>query len=144
MAGALGGSHEHVHAGGRDDLLIADVEAVGKSQSLAVGQVGGDILLIDVGLDLVVDEHHDDVAPLGGVSHGHHLQAGLLGVGPVLGALTQAHAHVAAGVLQVEGMGMPLGAVADDGDLLAVQIAELAVLFIVHLCHCNTLLFHGS
>ena len=141
MAGALGGRHEHVHAGGGDDLLIADVKAVGEGQGLALGHVGGDVLLIDLGLHLVVDEHHNDVAPLGGLGHGLDGQTGLLRLGPVLGALAQAHAHVAAGVLQVEGVGVALGAVADDGDLLAVEVGELAVLLVVHLSHGNTLLF---
>ena len=108
---------------------------MGKGQSVALHQVGGDILLVDIGLHLVVDEHHDDVGPLGGLGHGLDGETGLLGVGPVLGALPQADAHVAAGVLQVEGVGMALGAVADDGDLLAVEVAELAVFLIIHFCH---------
>ena len=144
VAGALGGGHEHVHAGGRHDLLIADVEAVGKGQGLALGHIGGDVLLVDVGLDLVVDEHHHDVAPLGSLGDGHDLQAGGLRLGPALGTGPQAHANVAAGILQVEGMGVALRAVADDGDLLAVQIAELTVLLVVHLCHGNTLLIMFS
>ena len=135
MAGALGGSHEHVHALGRHDLLIADVEAVGEGQGIALHQVGLDVPLVDVGLDLVVDEHHHDVAPLGGVGHGHHLQAGVLGILPVLGAGAQAYAHVTAGVLQVQGMGVALGAIADDGDLLAVEVVDVAVFLIVHFCH---------
>ncbi len=141
MAGALGGSHEHVHALGGHDLLIADVEAVGKGQGVAILQVGGNVLLVHISLDLVVDKHHHDVAPLGGLSDGHHLQAGLLGILPVLGAGAQAHAHVAAGILQIQGMGVALRAVADDGDLLTVEVVDIAVLRVVHLCHDNTLLF---
>ena len=114
---------------------------MGEGQGLALGHVGSDVLLIDLGLHLVVDEHHDDVAPLGGLGNGLDGQAGLLRLGPVLGALAQTHAHVAAGVLQVEGMGVALGAVADDGDLFAVEVGELAVLLVVHLSHGNTLLF---
>ena len=135
MAGALGGSHEHVHALGGHDLLIADIEAMGEGQGLALGHVGGDALLVHVGLDLVIDQDHDDVAPLGGLLDGLHLQTGLLGVGPVLRALAQAHAHVAAGVLQVQRVGVTLGAIADDGDLLPVQIADVAILLIIHFCH---------
>ena len=117
---------------------------MGEGQGLALGHVGGDGILIDVGLDLVVDEQHHDVAPLGGVLHRLDLKSGLLGLGPVLGPGAEAHAHVAAGVLQVEGVGVALGAVADDGDLLAVQVADVAVLFVVHLCHDKTLLFISS
>ena len=135
VAGTLGGGHEHIHAGGGNDLLIADIEAVGEGQGLALGHVGRDVLLVYLGLDLVVDEEHHDIAPLGGVRHGLDLQAGLLGLGPALGALTQAHADVAAGVLQVEGVGVALGAVTDNGDLLAVQVGQVAVLLVIHLSH---------
>ena len=52
----------------------------------------------------------------------------------------QADAHVAAGILQVQGVGVALGAVADDGDLLAQQAAQVAVLLIIHLSHSDLLL----
>ena len=113
---------------------------MGKSKGLALGHIGGDVPLIDLGLDLVVDEHHHNVAPLGGLGDRLHLKTGLLGLGPVFGALPQAHAHVAAGVLQVQGMGMALRAVADDGDLLTVQIGNVAVFLVVHFSHGQTLL----
>ena len=108
---------------------------MGEGQGIALHQVGLDVPLVDVGLDLVVDEHHHDVAPLGGVGHGHHLQAGSLRLGPALRALPQAHADLAAGILQVQGMGVALGAIADDGDLLAVEVVDVAVFLIVHFCH---------
>ena len=141
MAGALGGDHGHVHVGGGHDLLEVDVEAVGKHQHVARLQVGSDVPLVHVGLDLVVDQDHHDVAPLGGLGDGHDLQPGLLGVLPVLGAGAETHAHVTAGILQVQGVGVALGAVADDGDFLTVEVVDLAVLRVGHLCHDNTLLF---
>ena len=140
MAGALGGSHEHIDTLWWDDLLIADVEAVGKGQGVAVLQIGGDVSLVHIGLDFVVDEHHHDVAPLGGLRHGHDLQAVLLRHSPALGAGAQADTYVTAGILQVQGVGMALGAVADDGDLLPVEIVDVTVLCVIHLCHCNALL----
>ena len=77
------------------------------------------LLLVDLGLGLVGDEHHDDVGLLRGVVHAHDLEAGLLGLLGGRGALAQAHADVHAGVHEVEGVGVALGAIADDGDLLA-------------------------
>ncbi len=135
VARALGGGHEHVHPGGGDDLLVADVEAVGEGQGLALGHVGGDVPVVDLGLHLVVDEDHHDIRPLSGGGDGFHRQPGGLGGGPALGALPQAHAHIAAGVLQVQGVGVALGAVADDGDLFALQPAQVAVLLVVHFSH---------
>ena len=108
---------------------------MGEGQGLALGHVGSDILLIDVGLDLIIDQHHHDVAPLGGLGHGLDLKTGLLGLGPALGALAQTHADVTAGILQVHGVGVALRTEADDGDLLAVQVGQVAVLLIIHLSH---------
>ena len=141
VAGALGRSHEHVHVGGRHDLLIADIEAMGKGNGLALGQIGGDILLIHIGLGLVVDQNHDDIGSLGGLGDGHDREAVLFRHGPGLAALAQANNDVAAAVTQIQCMGMALGTVTDDGDLLAVQLAQIAVLLIIHFCHNRTLLF---
>ncbi|MPM61343.1 hypothetical protein SDC9_108201 [bioreactor metagenome] len=141
MAGALGGHHEHVHIGGRHDQAVMDVKAVGKDQSLALGEVGGDLGAVHIGLLLVVDENHDEVGRLGGLSHGHDGKAVLLGHRPALSALIQADDHVAAGLPQVQRVGVALASVAYDGDLLPLQIAEFTVLVIVHFCHSQTLLF---
>ena len=137
VARALGGDHGNVHPGGGHDLLEMDVEAVGKHQHVPRLQVGGDVGFIDVRLDLVVHQNHDDVGPFGGVRHGLDLQSRPLGVFPVFGALAEAHTHVAAGLLQVQGVGVALGAVADDADFLPVQLAQIAVLLIVHSCHIH-------
>ena len=117
---------------------------MGESQGLALGHVGGDILFVDLGLRLVVDEHHHDIRPLGGGGDGLDRQPGLFGVGPVLGALAQAHAHIAAGVPQVEGMGVALGAIADDGNLPALQPAQVTILLVVHFCHGKHSLYVSS
>ena len=135
VAGALGGSHEHVHVCGGLDLLVADIEAVGESQSLASGQVGRDVLLVHIGLILVVDEDHDDVSQLGSFGHGVDLETVLLSDGPGLAALAQADDDVTAGIPEILSVGMALGAVADDRDLLAVELIQVAILLIIHLCH---------
>ena len=47
---------------------------------------------------------------------------------PALAPLVQADDDVDAGVAQVEGMGMPLAAVADDGHGLAGEAAKIGIL----------------
>ena len=42
--------------------------------------------------------------------------------------------------ITIFGMGVALRAIADNGDLLALEVAQVAVFFIVHLCHDKTLL----
>ena len=62
-----------------------DVEAVGEGDRGAVADVAGDVVLVDVGLQLVRGRHHQEVGPLGGFGDGHDLEAvglGLLGGRP--------------------------------------------------------------
>ena len=135
MAGALGGDHQNVHIGRGSDLAVVDVEAVGEHDGLAGGQVGGDILLIHIGLLLVVDQDHDDICCLSSLGSGHDGEAVLLSHGPALAALIQADDDIAAGITQVHGVGMALGAITDDGDLLTVEVVDVAILLIIHFCH---------
>ena len=132
MAGALGSDHDDVHIGGRHDGLEVDVEAVGEGQGLALGHVGGHLLVVDVGAQLIGHQHHDDVAGLGSFFHFHHVEIGaglgeLGGLFPMGGALAQTDHNVHAALGQVFGMGVALRTKADDGDGLAVQHSQIAV-----------------
>ena len=70
--------------------------------------------------------------------HGLDFQTLLLGVLDRLGGRAQADNDVDAGIAQVQRMGVALGAVADDGDLLAFEDGEIAVVLIPNLCsHCT-------
>jgi hypothetical protein len=135
VAGPLGRDHHHIHIGGGLNQAEADVEAVGEAQHLAGAQMGSNLLLIHRLLGLVGEEHHDPVGLAAGVGHAQHLQA----IGPgFLGraaALVEAHNHVDAAVLEVEGMGMALGAVADDRHGLAAQQGEVGVGVVEELGH---------
>src|SRR5262249_15137393 len=76
-------------------------------------------------------EDHDDLGLAcrgGGLDHP---QPGLLRLRPrrAVGAQPDAHVHTAAA--QVEGMGVPLAAVADDRDLLALQRIQGGVLVVI-------------
>ena len=142
MAGALGGDHDDIDVLRGGDGLEVDVEAVGESQGLALGHVGGHLLVVDVGAQLVGHQHHDHVAGLGGLLHFHHLKVGMVGgkllrLGPVARALAQAHHHVDAALGQVFRVGMALAAKADDGNGLAVQHAQVAVAVVILLDRHN-------
>lgn len=128
-------------------VLKVDIESVGEGQGLALGHVRGDLLVVDVGAQLVRHQHHHDVAGLGGLLHFHHAEIGtgggeLLRLGPVGGALPQAHHHVDTALGQVLRMGMALRAEADHGHGLAVQQAQVAVSVVILFdCHVRVLLF---
>ena len=108
-----------------------DVEAVGEGEGIASLQVILDVLLVDLGLGLVRSQDHDDVGFLSRGVHVDDLEAGLTGLLGGGAALTQADAHVATGVHEVQGVSVALGAVADDGDLLVLNDLRLAIVLVV-------------
>ena len=59
----------------RFDQIEMDVEAMGKGNRRAITDIGGNVGLVDVGLQFVGRCHHQQVAPLGGLGNGHHLEA---------------------------------------------------------------------
>ena len=64
------------------------------------------------------------------------LQAGGLGVLDRLRALAKAYDDVYAGVLEVPGVGVALGAVAQDRHGLALQQVQIRVVVVVHGRRC--------
>ena len=138
VAGTLGSDHDDVNILGSGDGLEVDVEAVCESQSLALGHVGSDLLVVDVSAQLIGDQHHDDVAGLGSLLDLHDLEVGmrcseLRSLFPVSRTLAQADDDIDAALSEVLGMCVALAAEADDSDGLAVQHAEVAVGIVVFL-----------
>ena len=120
VAGALGRDERDVDLRRRLDLAVVDREAVAEEQRLAGGDPVADLLVPDLAVLLVGQQDHHDVAARGGLGHVGDLEA----VGARLldggGVRTQADDDVDAGVLEVQRVGVALGAVAEDGDGLAV------------------------
>ena len=92
-----------------------------------------DVVLVDGGDLLVGQQDHDDVGGLHRVGHFGDLQAGLLDLGPGGAALAQADHDLDAAVVQVLRVRMALRAVADDGDRLALDQAQVTVLVVINL-----------
>ena len=117
-------------------MVLKWMLAVGESQGLALGHVGSNLLVVDVGAQLIGHQHHHHVAGLGSLFHFHHLEVGVIGgklsgLGPVAGTLPQAHHNVDAALGQVLGVGVALAAEADDGNGLAVQHTQVAVAVVI-------------
>ena len=108
------------------------VQAVGEGQRGAFAHVVLQVLVVEVGLTFVRRQDHDDIGPGGGFGGGHDLEAVAfrrLGAG---GAGTQRHGHfLDAGITQVQRMGMALAAVADDGNLLALNQVHVGVAIVI-------------
>jgi hypothetical protein len=106
---------------------------VPEEQRLAGGQVGLDVLGVDLALGGVRGEHHDHVGPGADLRRGAHRQALLLRLDPALGALGQTDPDVHPRVAQRQRVRVALAAVPDDGDLLAGDDRQVGIVVVVDL-----------
>src|SRR5207247_7131152 len=90
-----------------------------------------DVALGDPGARLVGHAHHDDVGLAGGGGGVDHAEAGRLGLLPRRAVGAEADADVHPAVAQVERVRVALTAVAEDGDLLALERRERRVAVVV-------------
>ena len=113
---------------------------MGKSQGAAALQVGSDFGFVHIGLFFIRDQDHGHISGSYCFCNGLHFQAG--GTGHIGGfaAFVQAHHHIDTAFFQVQGMGMALAAVADDGHRFVLQYAPVNVLVIKYFCHGKHLL----
>jgi hypothetical protein len=91
-----------------------------------------DLGLVHVVMQLVGHEHHHDVAARGRVGDIEHLEASRarrLGRGRLR---AETDHDVDARVLEVQGVGVALGAEPDDRDGLAVEEGEVRVVVVIH------------
>ena len=135
MTRALGSHHEDIHIFGGNDLLEVNIEAMSEGESAAGLEVRGNLVLVDICLLLIRNQDHGDVSLLHSLSHRQYLQAMLLSFSFGLGTLIEADNYIHAAFLQVQGMGMALAAVADNGNGLAVHDFPVDILIIVSFCH---------
>ena len=105
---------------------------MGEGDGGAVAEIAGDVVLPDVALQFVGRAHHHEVGPFRRVGDRHHLLAGLLGLGGGAGARPERdHDLLDAGIAEVLRMGMPLAAIADDGDLLRLDQIEIGIPIVI-------------
>ena len=131
VARALGSTHDDVNVLGSLDVAIVDIEAMRESERIASMQVRGNVLLVNLGLQLVGNKNHDDVSFLGSLVLEHDLQASFFSLSPALGAFAQANANVDARVHEVERMGMALRAITNNRNLLTLDDFGVHVIFVI-------------
>ena len=115
MTWAFGRNHNHINTFGRNDLVVVNIEAVGKRQGCAIFQVGRDFVFVNQRLVFIGQQNHHHIRRFGGFGNGAHVKTCRHRFVPRC-ALAQAHHHVYAAVFQVGSMRMTLRAIANNGN----------------------------
>ena len=131
VAGAFRGHHDDVHVLRRDDGLVENGEAVGEEEGFALGEVRGDVLLVHAADLGVRHSDEDDVGRFDRIRGVHDLEALFFSHRTALGARVKADDDFDAALLEVQGVGVALGAEADDSASLAFEGGEARVFFSV-------------
>ncbi len=134
VAGTLRGDHHHIDGGRRNDLAVVDIETMGEHQTGVFSDIGADLGAVDCSLILIGEEDLDDVGALDRFGHGVDLKT-IFGCSLPAAAGPQANDDPAPGITQVQRLATTLGAIADDGDGLALQGARVRIGLIVFLHH---------
>ena len=135
MAGPFGSNHGDVHAGRRNHLAEVNVEAVREHQGLTRVKMRRNGLLVDLFLRLVRNQHHHKVSQLCDFLDGTDRKA--RGLGPLsrrAGWIARNH-DVHTAVTQVQCMRMTLASSADNSHALALEQCQVAMLFVIDVCH---------
>jgi hypothetical protein len=98
-----------------------DVEAVREHERLARSEMRRDLLLIQIRLDMIGDQNHDDIGGFGGLGGIGHFETGGFRLGARFAAGIEPDHHIHAGIAQVEGVRVTLAAIADDCDGAAFE-----------------------
>ncbi len=138
IARPLRRDHVHVDVFRGLDLAEMDVEPVRKHERLARRHRRLDLARVDAGLHRVGQQELNDVALLCGLGRRHRREAVGFGARVVRGALELGDDDADAAVAHVLRLRVPLRAVADDGDRLALERAQVRIVVVVHLRHVSS------
>ena len=131
----LGSGHEDIDVSGGNDLGVVDVEPVGEHQVGPLFQFRSDFRPVDDALQLIGKENHDDIGLAGSGPCVEDLESGFFGLGGILAPHELANDDVQTALLQVVGVGVTLAAITDDGDLLLLEQAQVAIFVIINFHH---------
>src|SRR6516165_3328667 len=90
------------------------------------------MITIDVALQFVWRQHHDDIGPFGGIRHALDLDPLALRLLRRSRAFAQGDDNLLhTGIAEVQSMRMALAAIADDGDFLALDEVDISIPIII-------------
>src|SRR6059036_800557 len=96
-----------------------------ESQVVAGKKIVRNFLLIDFWRELIGNQHHNHVAVERSFGRVLNYKPGGLGFLARRAVSPQTDDHIAAGILQVVGVGISLRSVADYRDLLGIEMSEI-------------------
>ena len=133
VARAFRRHHGDVKIGTRLNEVEMNRQAVGEHQRRAFADIIGDMLVINILLQLIRRQDHDDIGPSSGMGNRFDSNPLGFGFGGRGRALAQADANVSdAAIAQVQQMCMALRAIADNGDFFAFDQFNIRIAVIQH------------
>jgi hypothetical protein len=135
MAGGLRGDHGDIDIPGRLDQPVPDVQPVREEQRVTLDQGRGNRLRVYLALQVVGDQHHDQVGFLAGLRRGEDAQAVVFRLLAARRTLGQPHPDVHPRVAQRQRVRVALGAVAKDRDMPPLDDREVGGIVVEDLCH---------
>ena len=133
MPGTLRGDHDHVQVLARANLFEMNVEPVRERQCGALAEVGFDLLRVKHALVLIRRQHHHDVGSRRRLSDSGDLDPGFAHLRLGGGAGPKPDHDRNPGVLEIVGVGVSLGAIADDRHRASLHDGQIRVLVVKNL-----------
>jgi hypothetical protein len=127
MAGTFGGDKDDVDILWGLHGFVVNGEAVAEEKALALAEIWSDIFFVHRGDFEVGNSDENDVGSTNGFGCGKNFESMLLGDGDRFAPAIQADGDFDSAVFQVQGMGVALGAKADDRNTAAFEWGEACV-----------------
>jgi hypothetical protein len=131
MSWAFGGDKDDVDIFGWLNGFIVNGKAVAEEEALTLAKIGGDVLLVNGGNFEVGHSNEDDIGAADGFSSGQDFKAVFLGDGDRFAAFVEADGDFDAAIFEVQGVGVALGAEANDGSFSAKKGGKAGVSVVV-------------
>ena len=116
-----------------------NVKAVCKSDSLALCQIGSDVLFENISLLLIGSKYHDNISFFGSFGSCINFKAEFLYMIPLLAALIKTDDNFYTAVTKIESVSVSLTAVADDGNGFSIELIDVTVSLIINFWHFKDL-----
>ena len=132
MARPLWCHHQAINIGTRFNQIEMHIQPVGKSNRRTGTDIAVNVITVDIGLQFIRCQHHDEITPGSGLGNIHDFKAGISRLGAARRIRTQRNRNIGnAAILQVGSMGMTLATVTYDHNFLLFDQANVGVSIVI-------------